>query len=125
MPRHAPMTQFPVVDGELVVGGMPLTRLAARVGRTPFYVYDRALLSERVARLRRLRDAIRPPSADDSRATQYAFPLWDRHTHRGNELIDVTARLLTMRAVTDRELGRWEHRLESLSNQVAHLGREE
>ncbi len=79
----------------------------------------------RVARLRRLRDAIRPPSAEDSRATQYAFPLWDRHTHRGNELIDVTARLLTMRAVTDRELGRWEHRLESLSNQVAHLGREE
>ena len=53
LPRHAPMTQFPVVDGELVVGGMPLTRLAARVGLTPFYAYDRALLSERVALLRR------------------------------------------------------------------------
>lgn len=51
-PVHAPMTQFPVVDGELLVGGIPLTRLAARVGRTPFYAYDRALLSDRVAQLR-------------------------------------------------------------------------
>ncbi len=53
VPRHAAMTQFPVVDGELVVGGMPLTRLAARVGRTPFYAYDRTLLDARVALLRR------------------------------------------------------------------------
>ncbi len=50
--QHAEMTQFPVRDGELVVGGMPLTRLAARVGQTPFYVYDRALLHARVAELR-------------------------------------------------------------------------
>jgi diaminopimelate decarboxylase len=44
--------QFPVRDGELVVGGMPLTRLAARVGQTPFYAYDRGLLTRRVAELR-------------------------------------------------------------------------
>lgn len=43
---------FPVAGDELVVGGVPLCRLAARVGRTPFYAYDRALLTERVALLR-------------------------------------------------------------------------
>ena len=52
-PVHAAMTQFAVnAEGELVVGGQPLSRLAARVGRTPFYVYDRGLLHARVAALR-------------------------------------------------------------------------
>jgi len=51
-PVHAPMAQFPVVDDCLQVGGIPLTRLAARVGRTPFYAYDRRLLQERVELLR-------------------------------------------------------------------------
>jgi diaminopimelate decarboxylase len=46
------MTQFDVVDDCLQVGGMPLTRLAERVGSTPFYAYDRAKLTERVALLR-------------------------------------------------------------------------
>jgi diaminopimelate decarboxylase len=46
------MTQFPVVDGCLQVGGSPLTRIAAWVGSTPFYVYDRRLLKERVEKLR-------------------------------------------------------------------------
>lgn len=35
------MAQWPVVDDCLVVGGVPLTRLAQRVGRTPCYAYDR------------------------------------------------------------------------------------
>jgi diaminopimelate decarboxylase len=52
-PQHAPLTQFPVVDDCLQVGGMPLTRLAERIGSTPFYAYDRAMLSARVAELRR------------------------------------------------------------------------
>ncbi|WP_332671508.1 pyridoxal-dependent decarboxylase, exosortase A system-associated [Aromatoleum sp.] len=51
-PVHAPINQFPVENGELVVGDLPLTRLAARVGRTPFYAYDRELLNRRVAELR-------------------------------------------------------------------------
>ena len=51
-PRHAPSLQFPVVDGELVVGGQSLSRLAARIGQTPFYAYDRGLLRARVAQLR-------------------------------------------------------------------------
>jgi diaminopimelate decarboxylase len=46
---------FPVENGELIVGGMPLAKLAARVGRTPFYVYDRRLLD---ARMRELRQAL-------------------------------------------------------------------
>jgi len=52
-PQHAPLVQFEVVDDCLRIGGMPLTRLAERVGSTPFYAYDRAKLSERVALLRR------------------------------------------------------------------------
>ena len=51
-PIHAPMDHFPVENGELVIGGMPITRLAARVGQTPFYAYDRSLLKRRVAELR-------------------------------------------------------------------------
>src|SRR4026208_2245217 len=42
---HAPMTQFPVVDDCLQVGGISLTELARRVGRTPFYAYDRSLMT--------------------------------------------------------------------------------
>ena len=52
-PSHWPMAQFPVVNDELTIGGIPLSRLAARVGSTPFYAYDRKLLSERVALLRK------------------------------------------------------------------------
>lgn len=51
-PIHAGQTLFPVVDGCLQVGGIALTRLAERVGATPFYAYDRRVLSERVAQLR-------------------------------------------------------------------------
>ena len=52
IPTHPSMTQFPVQNGELVVGGIPLTRLASRVGQTPFYAYDRQLLTQRVSQLR-------------------------------------------------------------------------
>jgi diaminopimelate decarboxylase len=41
-----------VRDDELVIGGVKLSQLAARVGRTPFYAYDRGLISQRVAELR-------------------------------------------------------------------------
>ncbi len=52
LPVHAPMNQFSVRDGELLVGGECLSLLAARVGQTPFYAYDRSLLRARVAALR-------------------------------------------------------------------------
>lgn len=44
---------FPVADDCIVVGGVPLTELVRSVGSTPFYAYDRHLLDERVALLRR------------------------------------------------------------------------
>jgi len=50
---HAATEGFPFVDGKLTVGGIALDRIAARVGQTPFYAYDRALLTQRVADLRR------------------------------------------------------------------------
>jgi len=43
---------FPVINDELQIGGIPLTVLATRVGRTPFYAYDRGLLAARVQLLR-------------------------------------------------------------------------
>jgi diaminopimelate decarboxylase len=57
-PRHEAMDLFPVRDGCLVVNGIPLPRLAARVGRTPFYAYDRGLIDARIGELRR----VLPPS---------------------------------------------------------------
>jgi diaminopimelate decarboxylase len=51
-PVHAEQTLYPVVDNCLQVGGVPLTRLAQRVGSTPFYAYDRSLISDRVRHLR-------------------------------------------------------------------------
>jgi diaminopimelate decarboxylase len=47
------MAQFAVDGDALVIGGVPLPRLAERVGRTPFYAYDRRVLDERVALIRR------------------------------------------------------------------------
>lgn len=52
MLSHAAMSQFPSEEGQLIIGGVPLRQLCARVGRTPFYAYDRGLLSARVAELR-------------------------------------------------------------------------
>jgi diaminopimelate decarboxylase len=51
MATHHP-TPFPHDDRELLVGGIPASRLAERVGTTPFFAYDRALVSERVAAVR-------------------------------------------------------------------------
>lgn len=46
------MLFFPDTGGELAAGGVPLNRLAARVGSTPFYAYDRGAMASRVAALR-------------------------------------------------------------------------
>ena len=51
-PVHAALRGLPAGDDMLQFGGMPLSRLAQRVGRTPFYAYDRAQISQRVASLR-------------------------------------------------------------------------
>lgn len=51
-PVHAPLIQFPIVDDELIIGGLKLRRLADQVGQTPFYAYDREAMSRRVHALR-------------------------------------------------------------------------
>lgn len=43
---------FQVLDGELAIGGEPVSILALRAGSTPFFVYSREALNERVALLR-------------------------------------------------------------------------
>ncbi|MBI1395623.1 MAG: pyridoxal-dependent decarboxylase, exosortase A system-associated [Betaproteobacteria bacterium] len=43
---------FPEKNGQMMIGGIPLDRLAARVGRTPFYAYDRSVLEAHVRALR-------------------------------------------------------------------------
>ncbi|HEY1147792.1 MAG TPA: pyridoxal-dependent decarboxylase, exosortase A system-associated, partial [Pseudoduganella sp.] len=52
-PQHAALTQFEVHGDSLHIGGIALARLAQRVGQTPFYVYERKAMTERVALLRR------------------------------------------------------------------------
>ena len=51
-PQHAPLLQFALEDDCLLIGGIPLPRLVARVGQTPFYAYSRAAMTHRVAELR-------------------------------------------------------------------------
>lgn len=50
-PVHSIQHQFSVIDDCLHVGGVPLTRLAKRVGGA-FFAYDRRLLTERVSHVR-------------------------------------------------------------------------
>ncbi|HQT26448.1 MAG TPA: pyridoxal-dependent decarboxylase, exosortase A system-associated, partial [Burkholderiales bacterium] len=49
--KHQFHYAFPVTDDCLHIGGIPLTRLAKRVGGS-FYAYDRRLLTERVKHVR-------------------------------------------------------------------------
>lgn len=51
-PTHAPVEQFEVRDGHLCLGGLRLPDLVRRAGCTPFYAYDRRLMSQRVQSLR-------------------------------------------------------------------------
>lgn len=52
IPQHVPMSQFRTENNCLVIGETPLDILAHRVGQTPFYAYDRNLISQRVDTLR-------------------------------------------------------------------------
>ena len=45
---HADMTHFSSKDHEVCVGGMPLGQIAALLGQTPFYAYDRQLIADKV-----------------------------------------------------------------------------
>ncbi len=53
-PKHSEtvLNAFPVESGEMLIGGIPITRLANRVGQTPFYAYARQKITDRIAHLR-------------------------------------------------------------------------
>ncbi len=51
-PTHAPLTQFPVVDDQLIIGGMRLKQILEQTDGTPFYGYDSQAIRQRVSQLR-------------------------------------------------------------------------
>ncbi len=52
-PEHAPIIGFAPSEGELTIGGVKISQLAERVGSTPFYAYDRALITSRIEEMRK------------------------------------------------------------------------
>jgi diaminopimelate decarboxylase len=64
MTAHSTVAAFATKSGRLCVGGVPLDILAERVGGTPFFAYDRGMLTDRVAQLR----AAMPPDIELSYA---------------------------------------------------------
>jgi diaminopimelate decarboxylase len=63
-PLRPTVAAFGQADGRLAIGGIPVDRLADRVGGTPFFAYDRRLLTARIEQLR----AALPPGIDLSYA---------------------------------------------------------
>jgi len=59
-PVHCELPYFPVMDKQLQIGGQSVEQLAQRLGSTPFYAYDRAVIDQRIQALRAvLPDSIR------------------------------------------------------------------
>jgi diaminopimelate decarboxylase len=97
---HPTIARFGVRDGRLVVGGVPVDRLAERLGGTPFFAYDRALLTERVDLLRRTL----PPGLQLSYAIKAnPMPAVVQHLARLVDSLDV-ASALEMRTALDTPL---------------------
>jgi len=49
---HTPLNYFPVKNGRVYAAGKPVEQIVAIAGQTPLYIYDRQLISQRVASLR-------------------------------------------------------------------------
>lgn len=97
---HPTVARFGVRDGRLLVGGVEVDRLAERVGGTPFFAYDRSLLSERVELLRRTL----PPGLQLSYAVKAnPMPAVVQHLARLVDSLDV-ASALEMRTALDTPL---------------------
>lgn len=50
--QHAPHPWFSVADDQLLIGGRPVAELAVQTGQTPFYVYDRGVMTRKMQALR-------------------------------------------------------------------------
>ncbi|HAM26668.1 MAG TPA: pyridoxal-dependent decarboxylase, exosortase A system-associated, partial [Microbacteriaceae bacterium] len=97
MKPHEHAAAFGTLEGELRVGGLPLSRLAARVGSTPFFAYDRGILDARVDRLR----AVLPARVELSYAMKAnPMPAVVQHLATRVDRIDV-ASALEMQAALD------------------------
>jgi diaminopimelate decarboxylase len=66
MTAHSTVAAFATDSGRLCVGGVPIDLLAERVGGTPFFAYDRGLLTDRMAQLR----TFMPPDVELSYAVK-------------------------------------------------------
>ena len=66
MTLHSTVARFITRSSFLCVGGVPLNVLTARVGGTPFFAYDRGLLTDRVTHLR----TVLPPDVELSYAVK-------------------------------------------------------
>lgn len=94
---HPSIAAFGRKAGRLVVGGVSIDQLAERVGSTPFFAYDRALLTARVERLR----ATLPAGIDLSYAVKAnPMPAVLQHLSRLVDAFDV-ASALEMRTALD------------------------
>lgn len=51
-PQHEPMSQFRIQQGELVAAGYTMTEISQLLGSSAFYVYDRQVIDQQVARFR-------------------------------------------------------------------------
>ncbi len=52
-PVHSEVTGFPVIDGELTIGGIKISQLAKKTAGNAFYAYDSALIKSRISDLRK------------------------------------------------------------------------
>lgn len=50
--QHVPHPYFDAKDGELLIGSRRVSEIATELGRTPFYAYDRAVMTRKVHELR-------------------------------------------------------------------------
>jgi diaminopimelate decarboxylase len=86
--QHPAMAVFARQSGRLVIGGMSVDRLADRVGSTPFFAYDRALLTARIDLLR----ATLPAGIDLSYAVKAnPMPAVVQHLSRLVDSLDVAS----------------------------------
>lgn len=54
LPQHEPHPWFDVHEDVLHVAGRPISAIAAQIGARPFYLYDRSVMTRKVAQLRRI-----------------------------------------------------------------------
>lgn len=51
-PTHAPLWGFGIENGQIAVDGRTISDIAAEAGATPFFVYSKRLIADRIAELR-------------------------------------------------------------------------